>query len=137
MTTAWIIVAAGLILTAIKWAWLPGRRLPGHRVRHMRIRLRFRLHPGKGHATILELWWRWGRLAALRHSSRSRPGLTVSERILAPASEYAILIGRGDYRHALRLPFDEHAAIFSPPREGKTRLGRKVMPPLPRPVPSP
>jgi len=134
MTTVWIIVAAGLILTAIKWAWLPGRRLPRHRVRHLRIRLRFRLHPGKGHATILELWWRWGRLAALRHSSRTRPGLTVSERILAPASEYAILIGRGHYRHALRLPFDEHAAIFSPPREGKTGWVAKVMLRYPGPV---
>src|SRR5258708_36526561 len=106
MTTVWIIVAAGLILPAIKWAWLPGRRLPRHRVRHLRIRLRFRLHPGKGHATILELWWRWGRRAALRHSSRTRPGLTVPQRIPPPATQHAILLGRRPHPPPLRLPFD-------------------------------
>jgi hypothetical protein len=50
------IAVAGLVLIAIKWAFLNGRRLPRHRIRHLRIRLRLRLHPGKGHATIAELW---------------------------------------------------------------------------------
>ena len=43
------------------WAVRPQRRLPRHRVRHMRLRLRLRLHPGPGHATLFELWLRWGR----------------------------------------------------------------------------
>ena len=63
------IAAAGLVLIAVKWAFLHDRRLPRHRVRYLRIRLRLRLHPDKGHATVAELWWRWGRLAALRHAS--------------------------------------------------------------------
>ncbi len=115
-----LIAAAGLVLIAVKWAFLPDRRLPRHRVRHLRIRLRLRLHPGKGHATLAELWWRWGRLAAVRHGRRTRPGLTFAGRVLAPASEQSVLVGRAHYRHALRLPLDEHAAIFSPPRGGKT-----------------
>ena len=134
MTTVWLIAAAGLILIAIKWAFLPDRRLPRHRVRHLRIRLRLRLHPGKGHATLLELWWRWGRLAALRHGSRTRPGLTLADRILAPASEHSMLVGRAHYRHALRLPLDEHAAIFSPPRGGKTGWLARVILRYPGPV---
>lgn len=32
MTTIWLIAVAGLVLTAIKWAFFPGRRLPRHRV---------------------------------------------------------------------------------------------------------
>ena len=115
-----LIAATGLVLIVVKWAFLHGRRLPRHRVRHMRIRIRLRLHPGKGHATIIELWWRWGRLAAFRRGRRSRASLNLAQRVLAPASEYSILAGRAHYRHALRLPLDEHAVIFSPPRGGKT-----------------
>ena len=36
-----------------KWAFAPGRRLPRHRVRHTRLRLHLRLHPGRGYATVL------------------------------------------------------------------------------------
>jgi hypothetical protein len=71
-----LIVVIGLALTLVKWALLSDRRLPRNRVRHLRVRLRLRLHPGKGHATVAELWWRWGRQAMFRHSERVRPGLT-------------------------------------------------------------
>src|SRR5258708_24112781 len=104
-----LIAAAGLVLIAVRWAFLHGRRLPRHRVRHLRIRLRLRLHPGKGHATIVELWWRWGRLAMLRSSRRTRPSLTRAPPLLAPAGEHSVLTGRAHYRHALRLPLDAHA----------------------------
>jgi type IV secretion system protein VirD4 len=127
-----LITAAALVLIAVKWAFLPGRRLPRHRVRHLRIRLRLRLHPGKGHATIAELWWRWGRLAMNRSSRRTRPALTG--RLLAPAWEKAVLAGRGHYRHALRLPLDEHAVIFSPPRGGKTGWLARIILHYPGPV---
>ena len=127
-----LLAAAAVLLTAVKWAFLPGRRLPRHRVRHLRIRLRLRLHPGKGHATIAELWWRWGRLAMNRSSRRTRPALTT--RLLAPACEKSVLTGRGHYRHALRLPLDEHAVIFSPPRGGKTGWLARIILRYPGPV---
>jgi type IV secretion system protein VirD4 len=129
-----LIAAAGLALTAIKWTFFHGRQLPRHRVRHMRIRLRLRLHPGKGHATVFELWWRWGRLAMFRNSSRTRPSMTFIQRLLAPAPEYSIKAGRSCYRHALRLPLDEHAIIFSPPRGGKTGWLARVILHYPGPV---
>jgi len=100
----------------------------------MRIRLRLRLHPGKGHATVFELWWRWGRLAMFRTSRRTRPSMTVIQRLLAPAPEYSIKAGRSCYRHALRLPLDEHAIIFSPPRGGKTGWLARVILHYPGPV---
>jgi type IV secretion system protein VirD4 len=126
-----LIAAAALALIAVKWAFLHGRRLPRHRVRHLRI-LRLRLHPGKGHATIIELCWRWGRLAMLRSSRRTRPALT--RRLLAPAREHSILAGHAHYRHGLRLPLDEHAVIFSPPRGGKTGWLARVILHYPGPV---
>ena len=129
-----LIAVTGLLLTALKWAFANGRRMPRHRVRHMRIRVRLRLHPGKGHATIVELWWRWGRLAAFRRSRRTRPALSLIQRILAPACAYSILAGRAHYRHALRLPLDEHAVIFSPPRGGKTGWLARVILRYPGPV---
>jgi len=128
------IAAAGMLLIAIKWAFLHGRRLPRHRVRHLRIRLRLRLHPGKGHATIAELWWRWGRLAAFRNSRRTRPSLSFAQRLLGSATCYSILVGRAHFRHALRMPLDEHAVIFSPPRGGKTGWLARVILHYPGPV---
>jgi len=70
-----LLAAAAILLIAVKWAFLPfvpWRRLPRNRVRHLRLRLHLRLHPGAGHATILELWLRWGRFAVLRRSGRAR-----------------------------------------------------------------
>jgi hypothetical protein len=99
-----LIAVAALLLTAAKWAFLAGRRLPRHRVRYLRLRLHLRLHPGKGHATIFELWWRWGRLAMFRHARRTRPSLTSGQLALCPASQYSLLVGRAHYRHALRMP---------------------------------
>ena len=134
MRIAALIAAAGLVLIVIKWAFFHGRRLPRHRTRYLRIRLRLRLHPGKGLATVFELWWRWGRFAAFRHARNTRPSLGTAQRLLAPASEYSIRAGRAHYRHALRLPLDEHVAIFSPPRGGKTGWLARVILHYPGPV---
>ena len=61
-----------VLVGCAKWAFLPIRHLPGNRGRYLRIRLHLRLHPGKGFAPVFSLWLRWGRLAALRRSSRIR-----------------------------------------------------------------
>ena len=72
-----LLVIVLMVAAFAKWAFLPARHLPGNRVRHLRIRLHLRLHPGKGFAHLFSLWLRWGRLAALRRSSRIRPSLPL------------------------------------------------------------
>ncbi|HET9897677.1 MAG TPA: type IV secretory system conjugative DNA transfer family protein [Streptosporangiaceae bacterium] len=132
-----LIAVSGVCLAAVKWAFLPfipWRRLPRHRVRYLRLRLHLRLHPGSGHASVAELWLRWGRPAMFRRSRRSRPSLTVAQRVLSPASDTSILMGRAHYGHALRLPLDEHAVVTSPPRSGKTGWLASVVMPYPGPV---
>ena len=106
---------------------------PGNRIRVMRLRVRARLRPGRGHATIAELWLRWGRLAAFRKSSRSRRSLTAWERIRHPR-EHSILLGRAQLRHGLRVPLEEHVLIQAPPRTGKTGLLAGVILHYPGPV---
>jgi type IV secretion system protein VirD4 len=132
-----LIVVAGLVLATLKWAflpWVPYRRLPSHRIWTMRLRLRLRLHPGRGLATLPELWLRWGRLAAFRRSGRARRSVALWERIIAPATEYSILVGRAQLRHALRMPLEEHALVTSPPRGGKTGWLASVILRYPGPV---
>jgi type IV secretion system protein VirD4 len=134
---ALLITVAGLLLTAAKWAYfpfIPHRNLPRHRVRYLRLRLRLRLHPGGGHATVGELWLRWGRFAMFRHSNRTRPGLTVWQRMAVTTSAYSIFLGRAHYQHALRLPLDEHTTVTSPPRGGKTGWLASVILRYPGPV---
>ena len=132
-----IIAASGILLTGVKWAFLPSlpyRRLPRHRVRQMRLRVRLRLHPGPGLATLPELWLRWGRLAAFRGSGRARRSMSWWQRALAPATSYSILVGRAHFRQALRLPLDEHVVVKSPPRGGKTGWLATVILRYPGPV---
>ena len=110
-----------------RWAWWPSRRLPGNRLRHQRIRLRLRLHPGRGHATVIELFWHWSRFASWRLSGKTRPSLSAWERW---HNSYAhnVFAGRAHYRHGARVPVEEHMLVISPPRKGKTAwLARAIM----------
>jgi len=132
-----LIAVGGVVLTAVKWAFLPSlpyRRVPRHRVRYLRLRLHLRLHPGPGHATAAELWLRWSRLAAFRRSGRARRSLSLWQRALGPASAYSINLGRAHYRHRLHLPVEEHAVVTSPPRGGKTGWLASVILHYPGPV---
>ncbi len=113
------LAAALAIALLASWAVVPPRRLPRHRVRHMRLRARLRLHPGKGHATAFELWLRWGRLAAARRARRSRPSLKIFQRLFCPA-QTSVLVARAHYNHACRVPVEEHVIYVAPPRAGKT-----------------
>src|SRR4249919_3586444 len=128
-----VLTAAPLVMFAIRWAFVPCRRLPGHRVRHQHIRLRLRLHPGRGHATALELWLRWGRFAAFRRSGRTRPSLPAWQRARHPR-EHSILLGRAHYGHRLCVPLEEHVLLMAPPRTGKTALLADVILHYPGPV---
>ena len=113
-------LAAGIVIAIVgSWALIPSKRLPRNRVRHMRLRARLRLHPGCGHATVFELWLRWGRLAAARRARRSRPSLSLLDRLLCP-SQTSVLVARAQYNHACRVPVEEHVIYIAPPRAGKT-----------------
>jgi type IV secretion system protein VirD4 len=129
-----IILAVALVLAAgWKWAFLPGRGLPRHRVRHTRIRLHLRLHPGRGFATAGELWLRWGRLAAFRKSGRIRRSVSLWRRALHPRL-HAVWLGRAQYRHRLRVPLEEHLLLIAPPRTFKTAFLADVILHYPGPV---
>jgi hypothetical protein len=128
-----IMVTSGIFLVLVKWCFLPHGRLPRFRVAYTRLRLRLRLHPGRGHASAPELWLRWGRFAAFRSSSRSRYSLGFWARAAHPYS-HSIFLGRAHYRHGLRLPVDQHGIIVSPPRKGKSALLGSVIMRYPGPV---
>jgi type IV secretion system protein VirD4 len=118
-------VAAGVMLAVVivgaGWAFIPRHHLPRNRVRDMRIRLHLRLHPGRGHATLFELHWRWGRLAAYRQSGRTRPDLTRRERLADP-SAHSVMLGRAQYRHRVAADVQNSGAVIGPPRSFKSAL---------------
>jgi type IV secretion system protein VirD4 len=117
----------------LSWAFLPARYLPGNRVTYLRLRLRLRLHPGKGFAGIAGLWLRWDRLAAWRRSRRIRPSLTAWQRLRAP-QEHSVFLGRAQWRHRLRVPLEEHVLVMAPPRTFKTAFLADVILRYPGPV---
>jgi hypothetical protein len=116
-----------LLFWFAKWAWWPSRKLPGNRLRHQRIRLHLRLHPGRGHATVIELFWHWSRFASWRLSGKTRPSLSAWER-WRDSYAHSVFAGRAHYRHGARVPVEEHVLVLSPPRKGKTAwLARAIM----------
>jgi type IV secretory pathway TraG/TraD family ATPase VirD4 len=129
-----VLVVLALIGRALWWAFIPQRCLPGNRVRHNRIRVRLRLHPGRGHATVFELWLRWGRLAAFRRSDKIRPSLPFWARVIVTAAGYSIMLGRAHYRHGMRVPLEEHVLVMAPPRTGKTGWLARIVMHYPGPV---
>jgi type IV secretion system protein VirD4 len=110
----------------LKRALFPGRELPRNRVRAMRRRTRLGLRPGPGHATGFECWWQWGRGAAFRRSRRARRSLPAWRRYIWPA-EHSMVAGWAYLAHCLRIPFEEHVLVLSPPRAGKTGWLAKVL----------
>ena len=137
LSPAELLAVAVLVLLlaalAAKWAFWPQSTLPRNRVRRQMIRLHLRLHPGRGHATAVELHRHWSRSASARKAKYARPSLSWLERLLRPA-EHSILLGRAQYGHGVRLPVEEHAVIFSPPRTGKTGWLSSVILRYPGPV---
>jgi len=121
------------ILGALRWCFLPHGRLPRFRVKYTQLRLLLCLHPGRGHATIVELHLRWGRIAAFRRSHRSRRSLPAWQRLTHP-DHHSLLLGMAHYGHRLRIPVEEHALIMAPPRTGKTGLLAKLILHYPGPV---
>src|SRR5260370_39046142 len=73
------------------WAFMPHARGPYFRVQSVKLRLRLRLHPGRGFATAFEAWLCWGRWASFRQSKRTRPPLSSCRRALQPSLPGAVL----------------------------------------------
>ena len=71
-----LVLAAGLFVRFTVFS--------GDRIRPMRWRIRLRLHPGPGFASVAELWCRWSRHAAIGHGRRARPGLRLRHRLCGP-----------------------------------------------------
>jgi type IV secretion system protein VirD4 len=92
------------------------------RARALRWRTQLRLRPGPGYASLTELWRRWGRLAALSHGRRSRPGLRLRHRLFLPTTHYAVRYGRAQYGRRAYGREEEQTLVLSPPRVGKTAL---------------
>ena len=128
-----IVLYLSLLLVALgaawfaKWAFIPHRELPGNRTRHLRWRLHLRVHPGRGHATLPELWWHWGRFAAWRTGKQTRRSLSIWQRVRAGSAAYSIRVGRAHYRHGLRVPLEENVLILGPPRAYKSALLAKII----------
>ncbi|HEX5290591.1 MAG TPA: TraM recognition domain-containing protein [Streptosporangiaceae bacterium] len=128
-----LLVVVLIVAVFAAWAFLPARHLPGHRARHLRIRLHLRLHPGKGFAHAFSLHLRWSRFAVLRRSRRIRPALPLRYRFLDPG-EHSVFLGRAHYRHGLRVPLEEHLLVMAPPRTFKTAFLADVIMEYPGPV---
>ena len=114
-----------VILAALVLFWRVALSKHGHgwrRVRSIRFRLWLRLRPGRGFASLPELWLRWGRLAALSYGARSRPGLGLTARLTTRTTEFAVRLGRAQYGRRLYAAFELHLLILAPPRTDKTGL---------------
>jgi len=123
------VVVGRTLLTARTDAGFFGTRhgvMPLRRVGHMNRRLRWRRKPGPGHASLFELWFRWGRLAAFRGSKRTRPALGFWKRARR-ARQYSVTLGWAQWRHALRLALEEHLLIMAGPRTGKSGLLARIV----------
>src|SRR5258708_4405248 len=109
------------------WAFMPHARVPYFRVQSVKLRLRLRLHPGRGFATAFAAWLYGGRWASSRQSKRTRPQLSCCRRAFHPAM-HSVFMGRIQYRLGLRLPVQEHLVCFGPPRSHKSGfLARAIM----------
>ena len=92
------------------------------RTRALRWRARLRLRPGPGYASLAELWLRWGRLAALRHGRRARPGLPLAARVFGPVTRYAVRLGRAQYGRRCLARMEDQELILAPQRTGKSGI---------------
>jgi hypothetical protein len=92
------------------------------RVRALRWRSRLRLRPGPGYASLPELVFRWGRLAAMSHGRRARPGLGFRARLFSPATGYAVRLGRAQYARRVYARMEDQVLVLAPPRTGKSGL---------------
>ena len=88
----------------------------------MRWRIRLHLHPGPGFATITEMWCRWSRHAAISHGRRARPGMRFRHRLTGRTTDYAVRLGRGQWRRRAYARMEDQVLIMAAQRTGKSGI---------------
>ena len=92
------------------------------RIRSVRWRIRLRLHPGPGFASIAELWFRWSRHAAISHGRRARPGLRLRRRVRSRTTDYAVRLGRGQWFRRAYARMEDQVLVMAAQRTGKSGI---------------
>lgn len=114
-----------VILAAPVLFWrlvLGGKAQSRRRARALKWRIRLRLRPGAGFASLAELVFRWGRLAAVHHGGRIRPGLGYWVRVFSPVTGYAVRLGRAQYFRRVFARGEDQVLILAPQRTGKSGI---------------
>lgn len=122
------LIIATLVVMLAAAAIIRGTVFSALQVRRMRWRTLMRVRPGPGFATLPEMWFRWGRLAALYYGRRIRPDLPLGRRLLSRTTEFACRLGRGPYFRRCYVNPEHQTLYLAPPRKGKTgALGDRVI----------
>ena len=112
------VVAAGVFYATV----MSKSAVASDRVRGLRWRIRARLRPGPGYASLPELIFRWGRLPAIHHGKRARPALKWRHRIRTRTTNFAVRLGRGPYGRRCYGRMEDMIGLVAPQRSGKTGL---------------
>jgi type IV secretion system protein VirD4 len=117
-----------LVLVLGTVLFIKGTLFSPNRVRKMKWRIKFRLSPGPGFASIWEIHFRWSRFAALRHGRRARPSMKLRHRVTSRTTQYAIRQGRAQYGRSVFTRAEDQEIVLAPPRLGKSGvLGDRII----------
>ena len=89
-------------------------------VRRARWRIRVRLRPSRGFASMAEIQLRWSRMAALWHGRRARPDLRLGGRACTRTTAFAVRLGRAQWFRRAYSRMEDQTMILAPQRTGKT-----------------
>ena len=118
-----LVLFALLAFTVLFYRFVLGRKAQvRRRARALLWRIRLRLRPGAGYASLAELIFRWGRLAALSHGRRVRPDMGFCRRLFAPTTDYAVRLGRAQYGRRVYARGEDQTLVLAPQRVGKSGL---------------
>jgi type IV secretion system protein VirD4 len=115
-------ILAGIAALLVAAIFVRSTVFSHNRIRRMRWRIRLHLHPGPGFASFAELVLRWGRLAALHHGRRARPGLKLRHRLRTRTTGYAVRLGRGHWLRRCYARLEDQVLICAAPRTGKSGM---------------
>ncbi len=116
------LILGGIALALVVVLFARSTVFSGNRIRAIRWRIRLRLHPGPGFASIGELWFRWSRHAAISHGARARPGLRFRHRLRAHTTDYAVRLGRGQWFRRAYARMEDQVLVMAAQRTGKSGI---------------